>query len=32
VVEAARWRVSAKEVTGGVLLVVSAFEVEDTVD
>lgn len=31
-VEAARWRVSAKEVTGGVLLVVSAFEVEDTVD
>lgn len=31
-VEAARWRVSAKEVTGGVLLVISAFEVEDTVD
>jgi hypothetical protein len=30
--EAARWRVAAKEVTGGVLLVVSAFEVEDVVD
>ena len=31
-VEAARWRVSAREVTGGVLLVVSAFEVEGTID
>ena len=31
-VEAARWRVSLKEVTGGVLLIVSAFEVEDTID
>jgi hypothetical protein len=31
-VEAARWRVAAKEVTGGVLLVVSAFEVEEVVD
>jgi hypothetical protein len=31
-VEAARWRVSAKEVTGGVLLVVSAFEIEAAVD
>ncbi len=31
-VEAARWRVSAKEVTGGVLLVVSAFEFEDAID
>ena len=30
--EAARWRVAAKEVTGGVLLVVSAFEVEQIVD
>jgi hypothetical protein len=31
-VEAARWRVAFREVNGGVLLVVSAFEVEDTVD
>ena len=31
-VEAARWRVAAKEVTGGVLLVVSAFEYEATID
>ena len=31
-VEAARWRVSAKEVTGGVLLVISAFEVDDVID
>jgi hypothetical protein len=31
-VEAARWRVAVKEVTGGVLLVVSAFEVEEVVD
>jgi hypothetical protein len=31
-VEAARWRVSAKEVTGGVLLVISAFEVSETID
>lgn len=30
-VEAARWRVSVKEVSGGVLVVVSAFEVEDVV-
>jgi hypothetical protein len=31
-VEAARWRVALKEVTGGVLLVVSAFEVEQVID
>jgi hypothetical protein len=31
-VEAARWRVAFGEVTGGVLLVVSAFEVEDVID
>lgn len=31
-VEAARWRVTAKEVTGGILLVVSAFEVEGVVN
>ena len=31
-VEAARWRVAFKEVTGGVLLLVSAFEVEAEVD
>ena len=31
-VEAARWRVAAKEVSGGVLLVVSAFEFEDFID
>jgi hypothetical protein len=31
-VSAARWRVVAEEVTGGVLLVVSAFEVEGAVD
>jgi hypothetical protein len=31
-VEAARWRVAATEVMGGVLLVVSAFEFEDFVD
>ena len=31
-VEAARWRVAAKEVTGGVLLVVSAFEYDAVVD
>lgn len=31
-VEAARWRVAAKEVTGGILLVVSAFEYEAVVD
>ncbi|HJU66888.1 MAG TPA: hypothetical protein VJ650_01490 [Gemmatimonadaceae bacterium] len=30
--EAARWRVALKEVTGGVLLVVSAFEVEQFID
>lgn len=30
--EAARWRVAVKEVTGGVLLVVSAFEVAADVD
>jgi len=30
--EAARWRVAVREVTGGVLLVVSAFEVEEVVD
>jgi hypothetical protein len=30
--EAARWRVAVREVTGGVLLVVSAFEVEQVVD
>ena len=31
-IEAARWRVAVREVTGGVLLVVSAFEVEEVVD
>lgn len=31
-VEAARWRVALKEVTGGVLLVVSAFEVQNVID
>jgi hypothetical protein len=31
-VEAARWRVAVREVTGGILLVVSAFEVEGVVD
>ena len=31
-VEAARWRVAAKEVTGGILLVVSAFEYDAVVD
>jgi hypothetical protein len=31
-VEAARWRVALKEVNGGVLLVVSAFEVDDFID
>jgi hypothetical protein len=31
-VEAARWRVAVKEVTGGVLLVVSAFEVDEVVN
>lgn len=31
-VEAARWRVAIKEVTGGVLVVVSAFELEEFVD
>lgn len=31
-VEAARWRVAIKEVTDGVLVVVSAFEVENVVD
>jgi hypothetical protein len=30
--EAARWRVAAKEVSDGILLVVSAFEVEDVID
>lgn len=30
--EAARWRVSAKEVSGGILLVVSAFEVDGVVN
>jgi hypothetical protein len=30
--EAARWRVAAKEVSGGILLVVSAFEIEDVID
>ena len=30
--EAARWRVSTKEVSGGILLVVSAFEIEAAVD
>ena len=30
--EAARWRVAVREVTGGDLLVASAFEVEDLVD
>jgi hypothetical protein len=30
--EAARWRVTAKEVSGGILLVVSAFEIEDVID
>lgn len=31
-VEAARWRVATKEVTGGVLVVVSAFEYQSVVD
>jgi hypothetical protein len=31
-VEASRWRVAAKEVTGGVLLVVSAFEYDAVID
>jgi hypothetical protein len=31
-VEAARWRVAIKEVTDGLLVVVSAFEVEEPVD
>lgn len=31
-VEAARWRVVLREVTGGVLLVVSAFEVAEVID
>lgn len=31
-VEAARWRVTIKEVSGGVLVVVSAFEVEQAVN
>jgi hypothetical protein len=31
-VEAARWRVAIKEVTDGVLVVISAFEVEESVD
>jgi hypothetical protein len=31
-VDASRWRVAAKEVLGGVLVVVSAFEFEGTVD
>jgi hypothetical protein len=31
-VSAARWRVAVKEVSGGVLVVVSAFETEGTVD
>lgn len=31
-VDAARWRVATKEVSGGVLLVVSAFEVSEVVD
>jgi hypothetical protein len=31
-VEAARWRVATKQVTGGVLVVVSAFEFESFVD
>ena len=31
-VEAARWRVSLKEVSGGVLLLVSAFQVENVVN
>jgi hypothetical protein len=31
-VDAARWRVAAKQVTDGILLVVSAFEVEGAVD
>ena len=31
-VQAARWRVAVREVTGGVLLVVSAFEVDEVVD
>jgi hypothetical protein len=30
--EAARWRVAAKQVSGGILLVVSAFEIEDVID
>jgi hypothetical protein len=30
--EAARWRVVAKEVSGGILLVVSAFEIESVID
>ena len=31
-VEAARWRVAVREVNGGVLLVVSAFEVEEVIN
>jgi hypothetical protein len=31
-VEAARWRVTFREVTGGVLLLISAFEVEDVIN
>ena len=30
--EAARWRIVIKEVSGGVLLAISAFEIEDVVD